>query len=224
MKLWETAILMVIVLWAAACGSGIYTIPAEYPDNPLERYKKTHKIALIKSVTDDRDIQAMPGPSKPSGTLPAAEQSRLLGAKSGSANEEFKGIFLPEDQTVESVISDLLSVALDGAGFLVITDAATIDDPPDVELTTSIVRLWIKTTSDFATIGIEADVVVSVFVTLPSDPDGKTYELSARGYLNEPDMGKSPDSYRVVFKDTLKDFLADLQKQCTDITTLFEEE
>lgn len=211
-----TAAAVVLLLFAAGCGSGVMTLKAKYPDNPSKRHPPTQKTVLVK-VTDARRFQAHTSSiTQPtySGAAPSdQEKVRIIGAKSGEGGKDFAGIYLDETQTVKSIVSDLMRVALEYAGYKAVTTAEQAEGEPDIVADVSIFNFWVWMIPGTMTISVLTDIQIEASM---ESKDGGTLSIKARGFHEDPDVSKSRESYRFALNEALNHLLINLQDSCID--------
>jgi uncharacterized lipoprotein YajG len=207
------AALAVLAVLAAACGSGSATMKANVPDNPSKRYPSVGKTVLVK-VSDDREFQPQPVPLSVhsyAGEKPLAGRlARVIGAKSGVGGKDFENLLLDETQTVKSLVLNQARVAFEYAGFDAVTTAEDAGGAPDFTADVSVAKFWVWMTPGTMTISVTADIEAEIAVT---SAEG-SWTMSARGFHEDPDVSKSPESYRFALNEALHVFLQQLQEEC----------
>jgi hypothetical protein len=213
-------ITLVIISLSSACaaGGGTLSLKAKYPENPYQRHHATSKTVLIRDVTDDREFEAQPVPLSVhsyAGEKPAADQlAAIIGARSGEEGKDFNNIYLEYPQNVKKIMSDLPKVALEYAGYKVVTIEKDSDKEPDVVAEIVVQRFWIWMTPGTATIAVES--VIQVEVNLTSKKEG-TASIAASGSHEDMDVSKSPSSYSLALNEAINNLLVDLQEKCLEI-------
>jgi hypothetical protein len=184
-------------------------LEAQYPTEPQTLEPDSGIKVFVGEVTDDRefDMQAE-SLSVPSFWDAPAFKDRpfVVGAKSGSTGKKLQNIYLEDDQTVESIIADMLGVAFRQAGYRIVEE----EDDADVVVGASIGELWMWMTPGGMTIRIVSRIQADVTVTGP----GGEQVLEVGGNHDSPDVTHSPDSYRFALQESLYAFYADLASQC----------
>jgi hypothetical protein len=208
---------MVLLLTGACAGGGTLPLKAKYPENPYQRHHATGQTVLIRQVTDDREFEPQPAPLSVhsfAGEKPPADRlATIIGARSEEGGKDFGNITLEPPQNVRKIVSDLLKVALEYAGYKVVTITKDSDKAPDIAADVSIQRFWIWMTPGAATIAVASTIQVEVTMSLGEKAAG----IDASGSHDDADVGKSPASYSLALNEAVNNFLIDLQEKCLQI-------
>jgi len=208
-----SVILAVLLAFAAGCGGGVMTLKAKYPDDPYTHYPSVGRSVLVK-VSDAREFQsytsslAVPvyAGEKPSD----AEQVRIIGARSGAGGKDLSNIYLGQGQTVKSITADLMRVALDYAGYDVVTTAEGAEGGPDITADVRIVNFWIWNIPGGLTIGVRTSIEIEAVMKVGSG----TFTLRALGFHDDDDVGNSIDSYALALNEAVENLLDQLYEEC----------
>jgi len=208
----RSACLLALALCTTGCGPGFLVLEAGYPTEPQTLEPDSGIKVFIGEVADDRefDMQAE-SLSVPSFWDAPAFKDRpfVVGAKSGSTGKKLQNIYLVDDQTVESIIAEMLAVAFRQAGYRLVDE----ESDADLVVETSLEEFWMWMTPGGMTIRIVSRVQASVTVT------GKGGErvMEVGGNHDSPDVTHSPDSYRYALQESLYAFYAELATQCISL-------
>lgn len=167
----------------------------------------TGKVAVIRSVKDERVFEDAPGdPSTPSlgfggaRQAPAAIKLRAIGRKRGGFGQAFGDVLMQEGQTVESVVRDNLATALRQAGIQVAADA-TNAPPGALLLDVRIKALWSWINPGFWAITANGRVATEVDIAGQPGPTrigvehSESRQLMTEGAWLEV-IGKTLEAYR----------------------------
>jgi hypothetical protein len=202
-----------LVALAAGCGGGVMTLKAKYPDDPYTHYPSVGRSVLVK-VSDAREFQ----PYSTSLALPVyagekpseADEVRIIGARSGEGGKDLSNIFLGEGQTVKSITADLMRVALDYAGYDVVTTAEGAEGGPDITADVKVVGFWIWMIPGALTIGVRAGIEIEAVMTVGT----ATFTIRTLGFHEDDDVGNSVDSYALALNEAVDNLLDKLYEEC----------
>lgn len=205
----RSASLLALVACLTGCGPGFLVLEAGYPTEPQTLEPDSGIKVYVGEVSDDRefDMQAETLSVPSFWDAPAfKDQEYVVGAKSSSGGKNLQNIYLVDDQTVESIIAEMLAVAFRQAGYRIVEE----EDKADLVVEASLGELWLWMTPGGMTIRVVSRVQVDVTVT----GKGGTRTMEVGGNHDSPDVTQAPDSYRYALQESLWAFYADLATQC----------
>lgn len=204
---------VLLAVLGTGCGGGVMTLKAKYPDDPYTHYPSVGKTVLVK-VTDAREFQPYAGslavPVYAGESSSGSDQVRIIGARSGEGGKDLSNIFLGEGQTVKSIAADLMRVALDYAGYDVVTTAEGAGGGPDITADVNVVNFWIWMIPGGLTIGVRAGIEIEAVMRVGTG----TLTLRAMGFHQDDDVGNSVDSYALALNEAVDNLLNQLYEEC----------
>jgi hypothetical protein len=193
----------------AACGSSTYVLEAKYQTEPKSLEPDNKITVFVKEAADDREFEDGPESLSVSAVwdeTPLGDQSRIVGARAG---KEIGNVYLSEDQSVGSIVADLLEVAFRQAGFRL----ADAEADADLVVTASISRFWVWITPDSMTARIESTIEAAVTVA----GEGGEATFDAAGYHDSRDTSRTPESFRFTLNEALYDLYLNMATQCLEL-------
>jgi hypothetical protein len=195
----------------SGCVTGRRSFGVDVP--PAESYTKnpTKGSIVIGQVLDDRRFENKPDePSTPSingdvNMLTPEARSTFIGRQRGSFGHAWGDITLPEGQTVQAKVAELLREGLKRRGFEVVTSGVTTGDVATAEVE----KFWTWMSPGFWALSFEAQIKCKVTIT----QGGKTTLIVVKGYgLNHGQFAKDVN-WQQAYDDAFSDFLANLDEQ-----------
>jgi len=207
-------VLIVIGVAAGCLTSGCVTGRRSFSVNvpPAESVaKNTAKGAIaIGQISDERHFENKPDePSTPSingdvNQLSATARSTFIGRQRGSFGHAWGDIVLPEGQTVQGKVADLLREGLKRRGFT-IADATATDNSASAEIQ----QFWTWMSPGFWALSFEAQIKCKVTIV----HGGKATSIIVKGYgLNHGQFAKDVN-WQEAFDAAIQDFLTNLDEQ-----------
>jgi hypothetical protein len=164
----------------------------------------------IGLISDERHFENKPDePSTPSingdvNLLSAAAKSTFIGRQRGSFGHAWGDIVLPEGQTVQGKVADLLREGLKRRGFKIVDMAVT-----DNSATAEIQQFWTWMSPGFWALSFEAQIKCKVTIVV----GGKATSIIVKGYgLNHGQFAKDVN-WQEAYDIAIQDFLANLEEQ-----------
>ena len=203
-----------IVIAVSCLSSGCVTGRRSFGVNvpPAESYSQNSAKGSIAVglVTDARQFENKPGdPSTPSingdvNDLSPEARSKFIGRQRGTFGHAWGDIVLPEGQTVQGKVADLLREGLKRRGFQIVDPSAT-----ENSATAEIQQFWSWMTPGFFALSFEAQIKCKVTVTRA----GKATTIVVKGYgLNHGQFAKDVN-WQEAYDIAVQDFLANLNEQ-----------
>jgi hypothetical protein len=163
----------------------------------------------VGQVSDARGFENRPdSPSTPSvngdvNQLSAAEKNTFIGRQRNGFGHAMGDITLPEGQTVQGKIAELLREGMKRRGYDVAAAA------PEGSVTAEIQKFWSWMTPGFFALSFEAEISCKVTVSA----HGKQATFIVKGYgLNHGQFAKDVN-WREAYDIAFQDFLANLNSQ-----------
>jgi len=192
----------------SGCVTGRRSFGVDVP--PAETYAKNAVKGAISvgPVSDVRQFENKPdSPSTPSingdATMLSAEaRSRFIGRQRNSWGHAEGDIVLPEGQTVQGKLAELLREGLKRRGYDVVES-----DPKAV--TAEVQQFWTWVTPGFFALSFEAQITCKLTVTI----GGKPVSFVVKGYgLNHGQFAKD-ENWKEAYDIAVQDFLKNLDEQ-----------
>jgi len=194
----------------SGCVTGRRSFGVDVP--PAESYTKNSAKGTISigQVSDERHFENKPDePSTPSingdvNLLTPDARSTFIGRQRGSFGHAWGDITLPEGQTVQGKVAELIREGLKRRGFEVVTSGET-----GGVATAQVEKFWTWMSPGFWALSFEAQIKCKVTITRGD----KTTSIIVKGYgLNHGQFAKDVN-WQQAYDDAFSDFLANLDEQ-----------
>ncbi len=170
---WKIPLVLVFAV-LAGCATNRSEIRIPEPGVATASQPATGKTVVIRSVKDERVFEQAPSdPSTPSLGFGGADQaqadikSRAIGRKRNGYGKALGDILLQNGQTVESVVRENLTVALQQAGYQVKT---TTSDTADYIVDVHIKKFWAWMQPGFWAISLKTNIETDLNISGKNAP------------------------------------------------------
>jgi Uncharacterized lipoprotein len=201
------------IVLTSGCVTGRRSLDVDVP--PADASTPAPKVAgkgpiTLGDVSDNRVFENGPGsPSTPSvngdvDQLSAAQKSTFIGRQRNGFGHAMGDITLPEGQTVQGKVSDLIREGLKRRGY----DVTGTTGAPNT-VTAEVQQFWTWMTPGFFALSFEAHLAAKISVT----SNGKTVSFIVKGYgLNHGQFAKD-SNWKQAYDIAFQDFITNLNAQ-----------
>ncbi|WP_409523690.1 hypothetical protein [Nitrincola sp. MINF-07-Sa-05] len=175
-------LLVTISLFLGGCATNRGVLDLDVPDSASTE-QPNGKSVYINSVTDNRIFEQNPAtPDIPSLGFGGSESAsaelkhRAIARKRNSYGKALGDILLPENRTVESVITDSLVRSLSELGYVIVENQSDITDETII-IDTSIEKFWSWMNPGFWALTLTSEIETNISI---SSPESDTKKIQAR--------------------------------------------
>jgi hypothetical protein len=197
-------------LFGSGCVTGRRTIDLLVP--PATSLPASKGTVAISSITDARHFENEPSePSTPSidgdvNSLSAEQLSAFIGRQRNGYGHAMGDITLPDGETVQSRVKELITQGFVQRGYTITTDASA-DNAVDVKID----EFWAWFTPGFAYVSFEA----RVYCTFTVKHGGSTQTFTVQGYGSNHGQIASDANWQLAYTRAFEDFLGKFDQELT---------
>jgi hypothetical protein len=202
-----------LVCFTSGCVTGRRAVDVQVPSIGSAATNPAKGSIAIGQIVDDRHFENKPSsPSTPSidgdaNALSATEKSTFIGRQRNTWGHAMGDVALPDGETVQDKVADLLRQGLKSRGFEIVDAAATAN-----VVTADIRQFWSWTTPGMFALSFEARIECNVSIV----HGGKQSTFLVKGYgLNHGQFAKNAN-WQEAYGLAIQDFLTNLDGKLSD--------